>query len=223
MLTPADLDELVRARRCKGSAHPKAFADVADRIPPMDGDTLDWFRAALADETKKWHAAALLTFEHVDARPVARELMRAALTELNPSFNRAFVRPLRNAVGWSDAVEMMLEMANAGGPIERGGVGRVTYWLSAEFSQRDAEATTRVHSWMLEEFVRATDVVVLRCLLPGLQFEPEHYTARARALLEPALEKARNCPDDYIRQRLGIQLGESSGPFPMLVTDPSDS
>jgi hypothetical protein len=217
-LTPADLDELVRSRRCKGSADLRTFADVANRIPRISGEVLLWLQTALRDETAKWHAAALLSFEHVKARPLAKDLMRAALTELNPSYNRAFVRPLRGAVSWAEAVDMMLAQADAGGPIERGGVGRVSYWLAIEFRDRDAESSQRLACWKLEEFVRASDVVVLRCLIAGMRFDPEGYPESARALLPVALEKARNHPDEYVKKRLEIQLGESKGPFPMLVT-----
>ncbi len=218
-LSVSDLEALVTERPCLGSADPRRYSDVGNRMPRVVGPVAEWFRAALRDERKKWPAAALLTLSPAHAKPLVRELISAALVELDPSYNRAFVRALRGATDWASAVDVLLELADRGGPLERGGVGRMAYWLQIDLPNPDEASLVRLRTWILEEFVRSSDVIVLRCLIGVLDLAVDHYPEPVRCSVPIAIEKARNHPDEYVRQRLAIQLGEASGPFPMLVTN----
>ncbi|MEJ7730110.1 MAG: hypothetical protein WKG00_12925 [Polyangiaceae bacterium] len=217
-LTPDDLEAFVRDHPRGRPGFAEALAAIARQMPAMRGAVLEWFRGALADEERKWHAAWILRSQHVDARPLLRELLRAALREPNPSFNRTFVEPLRRPALFAEAVEVMLSEAELGGALERGGVGRVAYWLQL-LPDSDEASWQRLRAWMLEEFVRASDVLVLRSLVTGVRVEPDAYPEGAGPLLEVAIAKARAHPDEWVRHCIARQLGESQGPFMALRTD----
>lgn len=93
-VTVDELEELVRTRPCRGSAPPRRYSDILARFPRMRGEVLAWFESALRDETRKWVAATLLAGRREAVAPLVRPLLLAAIREPDPSFNRAFVRPL---------------------------------------------------------------------------------------------------------------------------------
>jgi len=216
-LTVTDLDRLSAERRLRGAARPGALSDVVSRLPALKGRVLQWFRDALRDSNRKWFAAALLSQKSDVVGPLLHDLLRAAMVEPDPSLCRSFVKPLA-ATSWEEVVSTMVEIADSGTAVERAGFGRALYWLKAELAEAPADAIVILNSWAMREFVRTDDVVTQRCLISGLQFEPEYLDETARSIRDSAVNKARASTDEYVRHRLAIQLGESSGPFMPLVT-----
>ena len=210
-------------RRCVGNTGSGYYADVRHRIPEVKGPVLRWFQNALRHPDHKWMAAGLLLDKPEAARPLVRELMEAAVHELDPSYNRAFIRPLVGAITKAEAIDLLINIGDGGGDLERGGVGRASYWVSIHLPGRDAEAEIRLNSWKLKTFLESDDVVAQRCLITGLRFEDDALSNEALERRDEAIKKARTHPDEYIRHRLQIQLGEISGPLMCLVTeDPVD-
>ena len=215
--TIEELDRLAVERPCHGSPPLAYYSDVGARMPSIRGSVREWFRNALRDDSKKWFAAAILRLKSDSARALLTELVQAAMTEPDPSFCRAFVLPLKGQATWPEVATAMLDVADRGGPLERGGFARALYWLKAEFPVCDPLIATRLNSWMLEEFVRATDIYAQRSLIGKLSFDPKLTDTAIQALIPCAIAKARSHEDEYIRHRIEIQLGESHGPYKALT------
>ncbi len=186
------------------------------------GDVLDWCRRALNDAVIKWAVAAIFLKLPDHSKPLAKDLLAAGMRELNPSFNRQFLEPVKLRESWPRIVEWMIEIAESGGDLEIGGVSRAAYWLQPRGQAHDA-SSKRLDSWMLAAFCRSDDLVAQRSLMPGLHFDAESLNEEAIPLIDEALEKARNSPDEYIRHRLAVQLGTHTGPFMALDTSGNDS
>ena len=112
------------------------YSDVGARMPAIRGSVREWFRNVLRDDSKKWFAAAILRLKPDSARALLPELVQAAMTEPDPSLCRAFVRPLGGRAIWPEVATTMLDIAERGGPLERGGFARALYWLKAELAVR---------------------------------------------------------------------------------------
>jgi hypothetical protein len=195
---------------------PKAevIALAATRMPVLEGAPLEWFRAALADDRRKWLAAALLQLRFEGVPALVDELLRAAMTERDPSFNRSFIRPLRHVSrAWPFLTEKMLVLAGPEDPILRGGVARAYYWLIAELGSPDAETERRLNTWCLKTFLADQDIYELRSLMGQLSFALDAVEGEDRQLVDSVIEKATSHADDYLRHRLEIQLRRSSAPF----------
>lgn len=218
LLTVKELDRIARERPCIGVQIPNTYSDLSSRLPIVTGEILQWFRDALADEERKWVAAAILETAPDSAKPLVRDLVAAGLKQLNPSFNRAFAIPLATVVSWPEIVNLMLEIASTGDDAVRGGVGRFSYWLTDEIPGFDASAYSRLNTWILEEFCRNNDLIVQRCLLPQLRLDESLVEEKARGKIPEVIEKARNSGDKYLNQRLDILLETHTGSFMPLDT-----
>ncbi len=183
----------------------------------MRGQLLDWCRNALHDSAKKWVVAAIFRKLPDRSKRLTRDLLAAGMREPNPSYNRLFLYPVRRREGWPQIVDWMIEIAEAGGDLEKGGVSRATYWLQ-ERNPIDADSRQRLNAWMLAEFCRSDDLVAQRSLIAGLKLDPASVDDELAPLIKQAIDKARRSEDEYVRHRLEVQLGTHSGPFMMLDT-----
>ncbi len=218
----ADLDRVANERPCRGAVGGRGYGDVAARLPRMRGEVLEWFRAALRDPRRKWVAAAILDAKKDAAAPLVDDLLRAGMVEPNPSMNRAFVLPLRPHLDWPRAVDRLVALAEEnGGDLARGGVARIAYWLGAELGEVDDASSARLERFCAESFLATEDVYARRSLLGRIAFRSPPIDDAARALRDQVIAIARAASDPYLRERLAIQLGESSGPF-RSITEPLD-
>jgi hypothetical protein len=65
-------------------------------------------------------------------------------------------------------------------------------------------------NFLLKEFIINENVDVRRSIVPHLRFDnPSDYSEELRPLLPQVIAIARTHPDDYIRQRIEVQLGNS--------------
>ncbi|MDJ0910877.1 MAG: hypothetical protein QNI99_16980 [Woeseiaceae bacterium] len=183
----------------------------------MRGDILDWCRRALHDEVMKWVVAAIFLKLPDHSKPLARDLLAAGMRERNPSCNRVFLEPVRRREQWPQIVDWMIEIAESGGNLEKGGVARAAYHLQGG-KPMDETSRRRLQSWMHLEFLRNEDLVAQRSLMPALDFDPASVDVEVKPFIEQAIDKASNSDDKYIRHRLGVQLGTHTGPFMMLDT-----
>lgn len=191
---------------------------IRSRLPDMTGAVLHWFQNALRRPDRKWTAVALLELNRDAAGYLVRDLLEAAVYELNPSYNRSFVELLTNHITAPQAVEALLSIGDAGGDLAYGGVARAAYWVWIDLPSPKREAAVRLNSWMLSKFIESNAVVAQRCLIAGIRFEESKLTEEARKLRAEAIRKARSHTDEYIRHRLQINLGESSEPLMCLDT-----
>lgn len=150
-------------------------------------------------------------------------LLKAAVYDPDPSFDRQFVEPALNAFGRRRVRSALIEYLRKGTDLERAGAARAWYWTAlplrlyevrAENTRADSRTDSEdrsvlVSAWneaALQEFVSNEDLDVRRCILPGLPLWPSAYPPDLRALVVTAVEIARSHPDDYIRHRVEHQV-----------------
>lgn len=152
-------------------------------------------------------------------------LIRAAVHDPDPSFNRVFLEPALNAFGRGRVQVALLGYLRTGTDLERAGAARAWYWsalplrmpfVRAENSGADSRPETDdrsavVAEWneaALREFVRNEHVDVRRCILPGLSLRKSVHPPELHDLVDAAVATARSHPDEYIRHRVEHQVGD---------------
>jgi hypothetical protein len=147
-------------------------------------------------------------------------LMRVAVYEPNPSFNRGFIDPCLQTYGAHRVLDALLGYLATGSNREKAGAARAFYWArrpllapqcharAVEDGQEEDLAELRgiIATRMLQEFIANDDLDVRRSLIAQLSFDPARYPDRYKPLIATAIAIARDHPDDYIRHRLEIQI-----------------
>ncbi|MDH6137354.1 hypothetical protein P3T37_006786 [Kitasatospora sp. MAA4] len=201
----------------------RCLADVVrvlglDVAPESDaGDRRTWEHRARAALREACHQGLIVSEASFDA------LMKAAVHDPNPSFNRQFVEPALNAFGHWRVQSALLDYLRTGADQERAGAARAWYWsaLPLRLSQVRAESqgtesqaepddrSVVVREWYdtaLREFVSNEDLDVRRCILPGLPLRQSAFPPELHDLVEAAVAIARSHPDEYIRHRVEHQV-----------------
>ncbi len=142
------------------------------------------------------------------AEPFFDALVRAAIYDPDPSFNRQFVEPLRAAFGARRTQEALLVILTTGTNQERAGAARAWYWATLE-QVEDVQA--RWNHAALHEFVANEDINVRRCVLPQLTLHPSQYPEELHPLVAEAVHIARTHADDYLRHRVELQVDDPNG------------
>jgi hypothetical protein len=144
-------------------------------------------------------------------------LVRAAIYDPNPSFNRQLVEPALKAFGRRRVQLALLEYLKTGTDPERAGAARAWYWTGVSITrdptaenqaEYDAFADLR-REWRdaaLHVFVTNEDLDVRRCILPGLDLRAQQYPPELRKAVAEAIRIARTHPDDYLRHRIEHQI-----------------
>lgn len=140
--------------------------------------------------------------------PFFDALLRAAVYDPDPSFNRQFVEPVMAAFGARRTQEALLEIFTTGTNQERAGAARAWYWATLEIFE-DIQA--RWYQTALREFVANEDIDVRRCVLPKIRLHPSQYPEELHPLVAEAVHIARTHPDDYLRSRVEIQVVDPNG------------
>jgi hypothetical protein len=150
-------------------------------------------------------------------------LVKAAVYEPDPSFNRGFVEPALNAFGRRRLRAALLEYLRTGTNPERAGAARAWYWSGLplrlpQVTAQNANSDGRPapddqgilwREWKqaaLREFVGNEHVDVRRSILPGLPLARSSYPPDLHDLVDQAVSIARSHPDEYIRHRVEIQI-----------------
>ncbi|WP_431676031.1 hypothetical protein [Kitasatospora sp. KL5] len=175
-----------------------------------------YVRAALREACKRGTAFPGESFE---------VLLRAAVYDRNPSFNRWFVEAALNAFGRRRVRARLIGYLQAGTDAERAGAARAWYWTALPLNHpriraaaaagaagdRDGgdDAAVAVREWneaALREFVDNEHLDVRRCILPGLPLWAAAYPAELHPLVDEAVAIARSHPDEYLRHRVEHQI-----------------
>ncbi|WP_329611768.1 hypothetical protein [Kitasatospora herbaricolor] len=149
-------------------------------------------------------------------------LLRAAVHDTDPSFNRWFVEAALNAFGRGRVRSRLTRYLRTGTDVERAGAARAWYWTALPLKHPHLRATgpggyrtepddgaAAVREWneaALREFVDNERLDVRRCILPGLPLRPSAYPAQLHRLVEEAVAIARSHPDPYLRHRVEHQV-----------------
>ncbi|GAB3980441.1 hypothetical protein GCM10029978_078510 [Actinoallomurus acanthiterrae] len=184
---------------------------------PDPGDERRWaqlVRAALRDACRQGLMLPDAAFE---------VLIKAAVYDPDPSFDRQFVEPALNAFGRRRVQSALLDQLLTGTDVERAGAARAWYWsalplrlhnVRAENPRAESQAapddgSVLAREWneaALREFVSNEHMDVRRCLLPGLPLWPSAYPPELHDLVDAAVAIARSHPDEYIRHRVEHQV-----------------
>ena len=84
--------------------------EIAQHLHHPLQDDLAWLTKALKDPHKKWFVAAIAARTEHLADNLFLPLMRAAIEEVNPSANRAFVEPCMRTYGARRVNEYLLNV-----------------------------------------------------------------------------------------------------------------
>lgn len=183
-------------------------------VAPAAADIRRWRGAARTAIRRKLQGRERLPEEFFDA------LIRAAVYDPDPSFNRQFVEPALDAFGTRRVLAALLDHLRGGTNRERAGAARAWYWAwglgvrKTEVSTPEGRAEhdavmdlrTKWKGAALREFVSNEDLDVRRCILPLLPLQPERYPAELREMVAEAIHIARTHPDEYLRHRVEVQV-----------------
>jgi hypothetical protein len=214
----------------RGDKHPSAEQVVQEARRQLSSATPeDWeaLEQALWDGQRKWLVAAVFARSPVPRRLLG-PMIEAAIYEVNPSANRDFVEPCIASYGHRAVNEALLAYVERGSDFEKAGAVNALYWaqvglrfssVTQPFTLDNATPESRaayraLHDvWQrerclfLREFVTNANVHVRRSIIPGLNLDEAAYPDDLKPLVAQAIEIARSHPDDYIRHRVEVQLG----------------
>lgn len=181
------------------------------------------------DDRRRWErlvrAALRAACRQVPTLPDAAfdVLIKAAVYDPDPSFNRQFVEPALNAFGRRRVRSELLDYLRAGTDPERAGAARAWYWSALPLRPHDVpqegprtespaepgDRSVLAQEWSeaaLREFVNNELLDVRRCILPGLPLWRSAYPPELHDLVDTAVAIARSHPDEYIRHRVEHQV-----------------
>jgi len=164
--------------------------------------------------------------EASQAGPVPEEwfepLIRAAVHEPDPSFNRQLVAPAVAAFGPRRVQLALIAYLDTGTAPDMAGAARAWYWTqvplvyvggsktpspdSAAEYEAFSDLRQRYRCAALRRFVTEQDLDVRRCILPGLPLDAQLYPDEMRDLVARAVQIARTSSEEYLRHRVEIQV-----------------
>lgn len=169
----------------------------------------------------------LLTFRQQPLpEAIFAPLLRLAVYEPNPSFNRWFIEPCQQAFGYRRVLEALLDYLEHGTNREKAGATRACYWAwrPTSLDRKDwkkaeqkiwnelGDLRMKMDMLLLKTFIENENLDVRRSIIPQLSLQPSRYPQEWKRLILPAIHLARTHPDDYIRHRVEIQLREGGRP-----------
>jgi hypothetical protein len=130
-------------------------------------------------------------------------LLRAAIYEADPSWNRDFLTPALRAFGHRKVQEVLLQYLEQGTPREQAGALRAWYWA---WKPCDEDLRGKRDSFLLKRFVECEDLAVQRSIIFFLSLNPSDYSQACQPLIPTAIHLARTHPDAFVRQQVAEKL-----------------
>lgn len=158
-------------------------------------------------------------------------LIRAAVYERNPSFNRSFVEPCVIAFGHRLVNEALLKFVEHGSNFEKAGAVNALYWaqvplrfdgkvpsFSKKYATPESQAAydaladiqLRKRCLFFREFVKNSSVELCRSIIPSLVLDPLLYPDELGHFIPEAIAIAKTHTDSYIRHQIEVELGTES-------------
>jgi hypothetical protein len=214
---------------------------AVERLQVASEDDAKWLIGALRDERRKWFVADIAARVRCLPDALFEPLLRASVEELSPSFNRRFVEPCMRVFGPRRVNEYLLAVLESGDDFHKAGAVSALYWAAVRVSYRlmhpmtsplqlrseDADPESqalydslrdldeRKRKLFLETFVANPNLDVRRNVIASLELDESAYPDTHKHLVSRAIQIAREHPDQYIRDRVEIQLGEVKGALPI--------
>lgn len=200
---------------------PPAVLDAFRACAPADAVEL---RRLLADRRHRLIVKLLILATETVPEPLFEDTVRAGVLTDNPSFNKHFLFPCAIVHGRRRVMDILLELLDHGTDREKHGSAGALYWCSMRrehmyWPHHDGRPESRpapdapiddllrrFEDRALEEFFRNPALDVRRALVHHLPAAAR----RAPALGAQAIAVAREHSDDYVRQRILVDLAESA-------------
>lgn len=107
----------------------KLVGKIASNFPKDNPHALAWFTAALIHNDKKWFVVKLLEKINPVPKALFDDLVFAALSEHDPSFNKWFIAPCVKSFGVEQVKSKIMTFATHPQVVENEGVNKVMYWV----------------------------------------------------------------------------------------------
>jgi hypothetical protein len=187
-----------------------------------------WLTEALRHRERKWFVGVVARSVTSLPEVLFAPLLDAGIDEVNPSFNRAFIEPCMGAFGPRRVNEYLLGVVASGSDFRKAGALNAMYWAQARLTfvgdvpsytvehatpasraayEALADLRERKRTLLLEMFVENSNVDVRRSVIPSLDLDATAYPEGYGPLVAQAIEIARGSPDEYVRHRVEVQLG----------------
>ncbi|ATQ75146.1 hypothetical protein CR152_11920 [Massilia violaceinigra] len=203
---PAGFDRLQAARK---------------RVATNTAEDWVWLANGLRDCRRRLFVALVFKLQPVPKRLLA-PFIDAAVRELNPARSKFYVLPCVRTWGTMAVVTRLLATFESGSNEEQCGAVSALYWAYGNKRNDDlTELGERRRRLLLARFIENEDINVRRRILPALSLDASRYPAQLQPLLAKAVAIARSHPDEYIRHRIGIQMGESAPLMPVPSMKPA--
>jgi hypothetical protein len=206
------LREWENAQRKVYECQAPIIAQAASQAAQLEEEDIAWFDDTLrqGDREKKFFVSAVFYKTTLDRR-LLRPMLEAAIDEVDPSVNRIYVEPCMNACGARVVNETLLDRVEIGNDLEIAGAVNAMYWAQWDEAKSDdlADVQRRRRCLFLKTFVENENFDVRRSVLSFLTLDESVYPSEYKPLVTRAIEIARHHPDEYIRDRLRVQLGEA--------------
>jgi hypothetical protein len=198
------------------------------RMTTPTSDDLRWLTEALKHEERKWFVAEVARRSKSLAEAFFDPVLDAGIDEVNPSFNRSFIKPCVSTFGLRRVIEYLLGVVASGTDFRKAGAVNALYRANAslrfpgnvpsysiEYATPESRAAYEVlmdlherkRKLLLETFVANPSVDVRRSIIGKLNLNAADYPESHRPLVARAVEIARSSQDEYIRHRVEVQLG----------------
>jgi hypothetical protein len=184
-------------------------ATIGASLPPISHE---WFKTALQNGHKKWFVSWVFRTWLTVPGELFDGMIRAAVYEVNPSTNDQFIQPCLRAFGVIAVNEALLTYLAEGSNFEKAGAVNALYWAQrmGESGIPEVDISSirdRKREMFLREFISNEDTNVRRSIIPSLNLDELVYPDELKPLVQQAILIARAQPDDYIRHRVEVQLG----------------
>jgi len=186
---------------------------LADR----DLKDLSWLQSALKHEHRKWFVALALRKATNMPALLILPMIYTAVNQPDPSTPGSFIEPLMRCFGPRSVNLALLHILANGTDQEKCGASYSLYWGRVLVGRNGISNDPMDDVWdqkrslMLRTFMENEDVYLRRSVLAQLSFDEAKYPEDLKPLLPEAIRIARAHPDEYIRHRIEIQLGEGNG------------
>ncbi|MBW4429027.1 MAG: hypothetical protein KME50_32595 [Nostoc desertorum CM1-VF14] len=183
------------------------LADVTWHIQALEGQTP-------VEQNKRLFIVNVLRKGNQMPQLLFLPMLRTAVYEKNPSYNRSFLEPCMRCFG-SRLVnsELISRYTENGTDYEKAGVANAFYWSFGLNGHGDIprehidDLRQKVQYWFLTEFVANKNINVRRSIVAQLQLNPFKYPTKLSLQVLKAIYIGWIHPDQYIHNRIKIQLG----------------
>jgi hypothetical protein len=213
----------------------EASAAAVERIEHATDADVHWLSKALRDDHRKWFVANTARDARSLPEALFEPMLLAGIEEVHPDFNRRFIEPCLHPFGHRRVNEYLLSVIESGDDFQKAGAVNALVWAAAvvryriphplpsplRFTREDAvpeslaayealaDIREREKILLLETFVLNANLDVRRSILGHLNLDEGAYPDSHKPLVARAIDIARTHADEYIRDRLRYQLGET--------------